>query len=130
SLIVFLVLLVSVLLISAQSASLIAGERSRQTLDVLCVTPLSGRDIIRQKYRAVRRLMIVLLVPFLTLFYFVCGVKWHMPGRNQWGGPDQEFSLPLYLACSLLSVGIYLPMVAWLSLLIGLTVRTQTRAIL
>ena len=35
----------------------------------------------------------------------------------------------LYLTCSLLTVGVYLPMFAWLSLYIGLRVKTQTRAI-
>lgn len=129
SALLFLVWLVAVLLISAQASSLIAGERSHQTLDVLCTTPLTGKEIIRQKFRAVRRLIVVLLVPFLTIFFFVCAVKWRMPGPNRWYG-HREFSLPLYLTCSLLSVAIYLPMLAWLSLFIGLNVRTQARAII
>jgi ABC-type transport system involved in multi-copper enzyme maturation permease subunit len=123
--------IVSVLMVSAQAASLIAGERSHQTLDVLCTTPLSGRDIVRQKFRSVRRLMLVLLVPFLTIFFFECAMKWNMPGRygslHQYG--FRGFSLPLYLTCSFLTVGVYLPMFAWLSLYIGLRVNTQARAI-
>jgi len=41
---VFLLWIVAVLLVSVQSASLIAGERSHQTLDVLATTPLTGQD--------------------------------------------------------------------------------------
>ena len=121
--------IVSVLMISVQAASLIAGERTHQTLDVLCTTPLLGRDVIRQKFRSVRRLMLVLLVPFLTIFFFEAAMKWDMPNRYaQYGFRD--FSLSLYVTCSLLTVGVYLPMFAWLSLLIGLRVRTQAKAIM
>ena len=124
----FLLWPIAVLMVSAQSASLIAAERSHQTLDVLCVTPIEGRDIVLQKYGAARRLMMVLLVPFFTIFFFECAMKWRMPG---WGyGWERPFSLPLYLACSFLSVGIYLPLAAWLSLLIGLKVRMQARAVI
>ncbi len=81
SMLLFPVGAVSVLMVSVQAASLIAGERSHQTLDVLCTTPLLGREIIRQKFRSVRRLMLVLLVPLLTIFFFECSMRWEMPGR-------------------------------------------------
>ncbi|MGE5193552.1 MAG: hypothetical protein ACM3U2_13745 [Deltaproteobacteria bacterium] len=128
---VILLWIVSGLMVAAQSASLIAGERSHQTLEVLCTTPMSGREIVRQKFRAVRRLMLVLLVPFATIFIFESAMKWNMPAQWGWGAwsNGRQFSLPLYLACSALSVGIYLPLFAWLSFLIGLRARTQARAI-
>lgn len=125
----FLVWGVAVLIVSAQSASFIAGERSHQTLEVLCATPLEGREIVTQKYRAARRLMIVLLVPFFTIFFFKAAMKWRMPTYGRGFGNPDAFSLPLYLACSFLSVAIYLPLAAWLSLLIGLKLRTQARAV-
>ena len=123
--------IVSVLMIAVQSASLIAGERTHQTLDVLCATPLLGHEIIRQKFRSVRRLMLVLLVPFLTIFFFESSMKWEMP-RESWRVQMgyREFDLKLYLACSLLTVGVYLPMFAWLSLYVGLRVKTQAKAIM
>jgi ABC-type transport system involved in multi-copper enzyme maturation permease subunit len=119
---------IAVLMVAAQSASLIAGEKSHQTLDVLCTTPLTGREIVVQKYRAVRRLMGVLLAPFFTIFYFHCAAKWNMGSySHRWG---REFDLSLYLTCSLLSVATYLPLVAWLSIAAGLKFRTQARAII
>lgn len=125
----FLLWGVAVLLVAVTSASLIAGERSHQTLDVLCTTPLSGRAIVEQKMRAVRRLICILLVPFLTIFVFE---TWWKSGvtdyRYQYTG--RTFDAVLYLTCSLLSLGIYLPLVAWVSLLIGLNVRSHARAII
>ena len=125
-----LVWIVALLMVAAQSASLIAGERSNQTLEVLCATPMTGREIIRQKMRSVWRLIFVLLVPFYTIFLFECSMKWRMPDRYAQFYPNYRgFSLSLYLVCATLSVAIYLPLCAWLSLLIGLKVRTQARAI-
>jgi ABC-type Na+ efflux pump permease subunit len=125
----FLVWIVAGLMVSAQAASLIAGERSHQTLEVLCTTPLTGGEILHQKFRAVRRLMLVLAVSFATIFIFESAMKWNMPDRWAMYNTSRRFELPLYLACSALSVGIYLPFFAWLSFLIGLKVRTQARAI-
>lgn len=128
------------LIVSVQAASLISGERSRQTLDVLLATPLSGRDIVLQKMQGLRRLMWVLAVCFLTIF--LCEVYWYGgDGITPTGGIDPTsvsyrdrffyyFSSTRYLVCSILSVIVYLPMVAWLSFLIGLKVKTQTRAII
>ena len=118
---------IAVLMVAVQSASLIAGEKSHQTLDVLCTTPLTGREIILQKYGAVRRLMCVLLVPFGTVFYFHCAIKWNMGSHFTW--PHRVFEMPHYLATSVATVAIYLPLAAWLAIAAGLTMRTQVRAI-
>jgi hypothetical protein len=138
SYLLFVVWTLAVLMVAAQSAGLIAGERSHQTLDVLCTTPLSGREIIQQKLRAVRRLMVVLLIPFFTIFSFVCLMKWESGALGYTSYEDwsfgtyrtRQFDLTLYVGCSALSIGIYLPLVSWLSLLIGLKVRTQARAVI
>lgn len=103
-------------MIGVHAASVLSSERSKQTLDVLLSTPMSAREIIRQKFRGVRRLIAVLLVPFLTIFLFE--TWWESTGA--WW----------YLAWSLLAVAIYLPMAAWLALWIGLCVPSQTRAIM
>ena len=86
-LLLFVVWIVTVLMVSVQASSLIAGERSHQTLDVLATTPLKGRDIIRQKFRSVRRLMLVLSVPFITIFIFTASMRWQMPNLRYGGGP-------------------------------------------
>lgn len=132
SYLVFFLWCFAVLVVAVQSASLIAGERSHQTLDVLCATPLSSKEIIRQKFRGVRRVIVALLVPLCTVFIFQSWWKSETSGLRYanytaFGWP--AVSVPLYCVCSALSAVIYLPMVAWLSLWIGLRTRSQARAI-
>jgi ABC-type transport system involved in multi-copper enzyme maturation permease subunit len=105
-------------MIVVHAGSVVASERTRQTLDVLLATPLTGAEILRQKLRGVDRLIHVLLVPFLTLFGFE--VWWYQHTGYRW----------VYLALSLASVAIYLPLLTWLALWIGLKVRSQIKAVL
>ena len=141
AMVMFLLWGISVLIVSVKSASLIAGERTHQTLDVLMSTPLSAREIVKQKFRGVRRLLWLLTIPFATLILFE--TSWRSAVASAWWFPVQpvaysygygytQFANPpgLYLLCSALSVGIYLPMIAWLSFWIGLWTRSQSRAII
>lgn len=107
---------VSAVLIAVHAAGLVSSERSRQTLDVLLTAPLPGRRILLEKFQGVRRLMVVLLVPFATIYWF-----------QDWWRRDATF---WYLTFSALTVAVYLPLVAWFSLWLGLKVRSQRRAIL
>jgi ABC-type transport system involved in multi-copper enzyme maturation permease subunit len=84
TMVIILLWLLAVLVVAVQSASLIAGERSHQTLDVLCTTPLSGRDIVLQKFASVRRLILVLLVPFFTLFLCEAMIRESLAHRRNW----------------------------------------------
>jgi len=124
----FLMWLLAVLIISVKSASLIASERTHQTLDVLCTSPMTGREIVLQKFRGVRRLIFALWVPFLTISLFV---PWwaELQGRRYQYTADR-LSTGLYLVCAVLAITIYFPLIAWLSLLIGLRLKTQIRAII
>lgn len=128
SLMIFMLWALSVLIISVQSASLIAGERSNQTLDVLCTVPVSGREIVAQKFRGVWRMILVLHVPFITLFLCEAWMREFAALRRRWSTDD--FNTAGYLLSSVLTVAIYLPLAAWLSLAIGLKVRTQARAMI
>jgi ABC-type transport system involved in multi-copper enzyme maturation permease subunit len=121
---------IAVLLVAVQAASLVAREKSHQTLEVLCTTPLSSREIIRQKFRGVRRLILVMLIPFFTLILFQA---WWQSMNHSWDwrySRGESYNGFLYLFSSGITVGIYLPMVAWMSLWIGLHAKSQGRAII
>jgi ABC-type transport system involved in multi-copper enzyme maturation permease subunit len=114
-----------VLALSVQAANTIVSERVQQTLEVLLTTPLTAREIVAQKARVLRRFMLVLAVPLLTIF----GSEWYL----EWGASarrPREDGPAVYLVCALLTVGILLPLVSWLSLWIGLKMRTRFKAIL
>jgi len=109
----------AILVLSIQGANAISTERSSQTLDVLLATPMTGRDIIRQKTQALQRLTQALAVVFLTIF--AMEVWWRFDtARDRW----------LFAVASALSLLVYLPMIIWISVWIGLRTRTRFRAIL
>ncbi|MFW6162758.1 MAG: hypothetical protein ACODAJ_08290 [Planctomycetota bacterium] len=128
----FVVWVLSALSVTVMSANAIVSERVHQTLDVLLTVPIRGRDILKQKLRGVRRLIGVLLVPFLSIFVLEAwwreGVQgaYYGYGRDSW----EEWGWAGYLVSSVLLVAVYLPMLSWFALWVSLKCRTRFRAIL
>ena len=115
----------AVLALSVQAANAVVSERVQQTLELLLTTPLTAREIVLQKARALRRFMWVLAIPLLTIFGTECWIEHGRPGG--FSKPDLTV---VYIVCSLLTLTIYLPLVSWLSLWIGLKMRTRFKAIM
>ncbi|MCY2965474.1 MAG: hypothetical protein NT069_17880, partial [Planctomycetota bacterium] len=110
--------LLAALMTVIHSASLISSERTRQTLDVLLATPLTGEELLLEKQDGVRRQFRVLLIPFVTIFLF-----------QSWWFQGYPFML-LYLGMSIASATIFMRLLTWVSLAIGLKVKSQIRAVL
>ena len=127
SALVFILWGIAALVVCVKSAYAIVSERVAQTLDPLLCTPLTGREILRQKMQGIYLVIIVLLIPFLTLFMAEAqsehGSWW--PSRH-----SPELGGFVYVICSMLTVVVYLPMVAWVSYWIGLRPRARSRAII
>lgn len=113
SFLVALLWMMSIGLIIVRTSGLIAAERTRQTLDVLLTTPLSGRSILKQYAAGSRRLMLALSVPFATIFLARLAVNGVTP------------VVILYVVTSALTIVIYMPLCAWITLWLGLRSRTQ-----
>lgn len=131
SLVLFLFWILTALLVCVKGATLISGERSHETLDVLLSTPIGSEDLLRQKFRGVRRLMLVLACPLLTIILFQAYFRMALwpSALGGYGNYRRDADPLLYLTASLPTVAIYLPLMAWVSFAIGLGVRSQTRAI-
>lgn len=127
SVIVFVLWFIAVLPMTVKNANAIVSERTRQTLDVLLVTPLSGKEIVLQKTRALKRFTLIMLVPFLTVFLLEA---WCERGGQLSGRYPAESSYFAYMIPSILSVLIYIPMFSWVSFWVGLKARTRSRAII
>ncbi len=108
--------------LSAFAANAFVSERVNQTLDVLLTTPLTARDIVLQKARTLTRLTWVLAAPVMTVFALECWAE------ERWAYGHRA-DAALYLGCSVLTLAVYLPLILWLSLWIGLKMRTRFRAI-
>lgn len=106
---------ITLLLVIIHGASLISSERSRQTLDVLLATPITGASILHQKWVGLRRMLIVLFVPFATITFFKA---WY--ANLTWQ----------YIVFSLAGYVVLLPVVTWISVWIGLRMRSQIRAVM
>lgn len=117
----------SVLILTVIAANAFVSERVQQTLEVLLTTTLTAAEIVRQKARALRNLVLVLAVPLLTIFGYEALLEGNSTGASR--APATGESVWLYLACATLSVVVYLPLVGWLALRIGLRARTRLRAI-
>jgi hypothetical protein len=136
SLMLIPVWVISTLLLAVSSASLVSSERSRQTLDVLLTTPLSNQAILRQKFKGVRRLMLVLSVPFFTIYLFQVWLKIGSPelaqpeySINSNSSLDHTAAVMTYIIGSAVTTFLYFNMVALVSMFIGLSVRSQAKAI-
>lgn len=119
----FVVWAISLLFVTVHAASLIASERSDQTLDVLLTTPLSAEDIVKQKMTAMRRLIGVAAVPLLTVMVTEACCE---AVNNRHVGRSMEPIL--YIVRSLVCMALFLPLAAWMALWVGLRVRNRLRA--
>ena len=117
-----------VLALSAFAANAFVSERISQTLEVLLTTPLVARDIVRQKARMLTRFMWVLAVPLATVFGMEAWAE--EDATRRYLGNQVPLDTTAYLLWSFLSLAVYLPLVLWLSLWIGLKMHTRFRAIL
>jgi ABC-type transport system involved in multi-copper enzyme maturation permease subunit len=115
----------AILALSIQAANTIVSERVHQTLEVLLTTPLSAREIVAQKARVLRRFMIVLTVPLLTIFTTEALIE-HILAEMEWS----RDTLGWYVTSTLLTLTIYLPLICWFCLWLGLKVRSRYKAIL
>jgi len=124
SVLLYVVWALAALSVSVMSANAIVAERTSQTLDVLLTTPLAGGDIVRQKLRGVRRVVLVLLIPFATLI----GMKMWWAGwmHRGWYLRGSEEA---HVILSLASVVVFLSLTSWFSIWVGLRMRTRFRAI-
>ena len=108
--------IVAVLIVASRTVGVWPLERSRETLDVLLTTPLSGRELVDQTMRGVRRTMIAVSVPIVTVQLATAMIQ------------TDVIAAVIYLIASLIALVIVLPLTGWVAMLISLRVKTQFRA--
>ena len=112
--------------IATRSASTFALERANRTLDILLITPLTGREIVGQKAAVVRRWILLFGALLGVLFVAEAFMETARPYGRSWG--TGELGPVGYLVTAFLSVAIYLSVVSWVARWIGLKVRGRRRA--
>jgi ABC-type transport system involved in multi-copper enzyme maturation permease subunit len=117
----------------ARAATLFSSERSRQTLDILLVTPMTNRQLLQDKFGGINQMIAVVAVPLLVLLVCDGLIKefiWSAARHNRRYDDGYEFSFWLYLISQIVTVWIYLQMLAWLSVLVGLKIRRPIAAMI
>ncbi|MCA9091934.1 MAG: ABC transporter permease subunit [Planctomycetaceae bacterium] len=108
----------AVLYFMVAGASLISRERSRQTLDILLATPISGRELLREKMAGINRWywwIVCVLGASLGLCFMTV---YNKPGVPEW-------ILEMFL------ISIYFPPLAiWISVACGIVFKSQFRAVI
>jgi len=105
------------MLLMILASGLFARERSDQTLDVLLTTPMTGREILAQKVRSLRRIHIAFssfpAVLLVCIWFF---------------SPPDTTAMAFVLMFTLLTMVILPGLFAWLAVWVGLVVRNRMRA--
>jgi len=123
--------ILATLIVAVKAASLFSLERSQQTFDILMTTPMSTRSVLSQKMTSVTQLIRLLLLMFFTLLLFETFWRIEMSHYPHRGGynPVGNFRLAVYVCCHVLTAVVYLPMIAWMSVALGLRIRSHVKAI-
>ncbi|HEV8068773.1 MAG TPA: hypothetical protein VGP76_13635 [Planctomycetaceae bacterium] len=119
----FLIWGIAATLIAVSAASIVSGERTRQTLPVLLSTPMPGGEIVRELFAGVRRLITVLWIPFGTIAVYE---YWFHLGANRFG----QATIIERLICALLEMSIYPFLIGWGTFYLGTRVRSALWAVL
>jgi hypothetical protein len=114
---------IAAMLVAVSGASIVSGERTRQTLPVLLATPMPGAEIVRQLFAGVRRLITVLWIPFGTIAVYQ---YWFHLGSQRFG----EATVIERLVCALLEMAIYPFLIGWIAFYVGTRVRSGLWAVL
>jgi ABC-type transport system involved in multi-copper enzyme maturation permease subunit len=123
---------IAALAVTVHATNVMISERSRQTLDVLLVTPISARELISQKLAGVRRLIGVLSVPFLTLLIFQTIWSFYVvSGLDHFRNANLEFIVFLHEVLAMaFALVVYPRVLQWMAFLMALVMKNQTQAVL
>jgi len=116
-----LLMMLGVVATSVSASGLVAGERSRRSLEVLLVLPLPTTELIMQKLAMCRR---VTRIFFALVALMSVGEAWSEMALGLYGMAVLHFALVLSISW------IHLELAAWLSLAVSLHVHAQARAVI
>jgi ABC-type transport system involved in multi-copper enzyme maturation permease subunit len=111
------VYLAAIPLISVVAAGLMSGERKRNSLEILLLTPLDGYDLIAQKLAGCKRLVWLALA--LITYFAVVAFAFAATNPISW----------LRLPVTIITAWVYLHSTMWISMAVSLRTRVQTHAI-
>ncbi len=121
-----LVWAIAAMILAMKGATIISAERVRETLDALLSTPLTAKEILTQKITGMKRLMIVLAIPILSVHFTLLLLNVDL--RAMFSSPQTMFKVGWYIVSSILTTFLTMQILAWLAVLLGLRSQSQSRS--
>jgi ABC-type transport system involved in multi-copper enzyme maturation permease subunit len=118
------------IIVCVKGAILISSEYARETIAPLLSTPMTSAQILQQKIVGMRRLLLVLSVPILSVNATMLLLHVDVSGGVRLGVGSVAGRVLGYGIPSLLTVWLVMHILAWMSALVGMKFRRQTRSIL
>ena len=118
------------MIISVKGATLISSERTRETLDALLSTPMTGASILLQKVIGMRRMLLVLATPIMTVHFAAVLMLGNVSMMAVQNSVIQITWLVVYFVGSLCSTWILMQLLVWLALRLGVRAKTQARSVI
>lgn len=125
-----LVWTILVIVLSARSATLISSERSRETLEPLLSTPMTGGEILRQKVQGMQRLVFVLCIPILTVHFTSLLMMANLSQVLTMSGIGSLLQIGAMFCGMAIATWVPAQLLAWISLRCGLRGTTLTRSVI
>jgi ABC-type transport system involved in multi-copper enzyme maturation permease subunit len=120
----------AVALLATNAAESMAGERANQTLDLLLSTPLSAAQLVREKARALRPLALMVAVPMAIVLGIEAFMETLFGYQSFWTSQLHQDAPLVGLVSGLLAIVVYLPLVTWVGLWMGMWCRSRLRALI
>jgi len=121
-----LVWAIAAMILAMKGATIISAERVRETLDALLSTPLTAKEILTQKVAGMKRLMIVLAIPILSVHLTLLLLNVDL--RTMFSSSQTMFNVGWYIGSSILTTFLTMQILAWLAVLLGLRSQSQSRS--
>jgi len=119
---------ISAMILAMKGGTAISSERARETLDALLSTPMTAKEILSQKIAGMKRLMIVLSIPILSIH--LTQLLLNVDPRTLIFRPSVQtvFMAAWYSVLCVLTTFLSMRIIAWLSLVLGLRSHSQSKS--
>ncbi len=126
----WLLWVITAMVISVKAATLISAERTRETLDALLSTPITNSEILKQKISGMRRMLVMLSIPILTVHFSTMLMYGNLSLRSADLVVQQLGWLAAWFLLSACSTWVLMQLLGWFALRLGARASTQARSFL
>ena len=119
-----------VLVITVKASTTISSERVKETIEPLLASPMSSRQIVTEKIVGMRRLMIVLSVPVLTIHLTLLLLHHDLTQLIRPGAIQLAGTMLGYVLLTVFATYNAMLFLAWLATGLGMRFLSQTKSVL